>query len=66
MVVVNSLPKPDSDMDAWLKVGHRLWVARHDQSEDVQKLSLELWEAAEMQVCILFEVQFNSLLLRSN
>lgn len=29
---------------------HRLWVARHDEDEDIQKIATDLWNKAAMKV----------------
>lgn len=43
----------ETDQETSLRITHRLWVARHDISDDVAKLALKLWEMADMQVCVL-------------
>ncbi|ROT65240.1 Translational activator GCN1 [Penaeus vannamei] len=49
IVVVNCFPTMETDQETSLHITHRLWVARHDISEDVSKLALKLWEMADMQ-----------------
>ncbi|KAK3887663.1 hypothetical protein Pcinc_008247 [Petrolisthes cinctipes] len=49
LVVVKSLPKAETDLEAWLVVAHRLWVAKHDVAEDVAELASTLWTTAEME-----------------
>lgn len=48
-VLVNSLPTLEKDLDGWMSVAHRLWVARHDVSEEIQQLTMELWTMANME-----------------
>ena len=50
LVLVNSLPRVEEDVDSWLKVAHRLFVAKHDVAEDVANLAAELWTKANMEV----------------
>lgn len=40
----------EDDLEAWLQVAHRLWVAKHDVAEDVANLAAELWTKANMEV----------------
>lgn len=49
LVLVNSLPRVEDDVEAWLQVAHRLWVAKHDVAEDVANLAQELWTKANME-----------------
>lgn len=49
-MLVNSLPRVEDDVEAWLQVAHRLWVAKHDVAEDVANLAAELWSKANMEV----------------
>ncbi|KAG7170707.1 eIF-2-alpha kinase activator GCN1-like 1 [Homarus americanus] len=48
-VVVKSLPKIETDIEGWLRVAHRLWVAKHDVAEEVAHLASELWTAANLE-----------------
>lgn len=48
-VLVNSLPKIEVDIEGWLRVAHRLWVAKYDVSDDVAHLAAELWTKANME-----------------
>ncbi|XP_071537961.1 stalled ribosome sensor GCN1 [Panulirus ornatus] len=48
-VLVNSLPKLETDVDGWLRVAHRLWVAKFDVAEDVATLATELWTTASLE-----------------
>lgn len=55
-MLVNSLPRVEDDVEAWLQVAHRLWVAKHDVAEDVANLAQELWTKANMEVRHLYFV----------
>ncbi|KAK7073636.1 eIF-2-alpha kinase activator GCN1 [Halocaridina rubra] len=50
IVLVRSLPSPETDTESWLRVAQRLWVAKYDVSEDVAGLAAELWAASNMEV----------------
>ncbi|XP_068244259.1 stalled ribosome sensor GCN1 [Palaemon carinicauda] len=49
LVLVKSLPKPDADNESWLRVSHRLWVAKYDVSEDVAGLAEQLWNDGKLE-----------------
>ena len=49
-VLSSCLPIEGKDKSDWLQVCHRLWVARHDESPEVQELATQLWDKIGMKV----------------
>lgn len=49
-VLIDSLSNLNLNAESWKMMTHRLWVARHDEDEDIQKIATDLWNKAAMKV----------------
>ena len=49
-VLSTCLPKYTTDQAGWLLLCHRLWVARHDKSQEVKEQADQLWAKIDMKL----------------
>ncbi|KAB7504018.1 eIF-2-alpha kinase activator GCN1 [Armadillidium nasatum] len=47
-VLIDSLQNLSLNEESWSMMTHRLWVAKHDEDEDIRSIASDLWDKAGM------------------